>query len=330
MAQGMDRQINPKERYQYIALGFLMISDLVFGSLWRVTNASPRSNCRVVARVAYTTNPADLFKPLCAGQTIALPANTKAVCLTNLQIISILTTKDLDLCNVANKKTLEFCALGNPNKNGSCEGVSRTTLDASRPLLEAPYGVVLRSQPLLLRWRTVDSADAYRVIVEGDRNRLRVVTANPSLRLTLQKGTVSIIVQALRSSQVISRSVKTFDVISEEKSKSLNSKLKQIDDSKIPDYEKSLVRVAILNQHELLNESKEYLENRVKLSKSPQISITLADLYLKLGLFAESKKQYEQTISLAKTSNNVDELERAKEGYRTVSIILNESLEPRS
>lgn len=326
----MDRQINPKERYKIITLGLLLISDLVLGSFLRVANASPRSKCRVVARVAYSTNPADLFKPLCAGQNIALPANTKAVCLANLKIISVRTTKDLELCNEVNQSAREACGLIDPSQGRSCEGVSRTTLDASRPLLEAPYGVVLRSQPLLLRWRAVDGADAYRVIVEGDRNRLRVVTATPSLRLTLQKGTVSIIVQALRSAQVISRSVKTFDVISEEKSKSLNSKLKQIDDSKIPDYEKSLVRVAILNQHELLNESKEYLENRVKLSKSPQISIALADLYLRLGLFAESKRQYVQTISLAKTSNNVDELERAREGYRTISIILDESLEPRS
>jgi tetratricopeptide (TPR) repeat protein len=330
MAQGMDRQINPKECSKYAFLSLVMLIPLALGFFGKEVKASPRSTCRVVARVAYTSNPADLFKPLCAGQSITLPANTKAVCLSNLQIVPVRTAKDLDLCNVASQNLLESCDLSNPDKKSLCDGVSRSNLEVNRPVLEAPYGVVLRPQPIELRWRVVDGADAYRVVVDGDRNRSKVITPNTVLQLTLKEGTVSIITQALKSGQVISSSVKTFDVISEQKSYSLFSKLKQIDNSKFPDHEKSLVKVAILNQYELLNDSKEYLEKQIRLSTSTLLSITLANIYLKLGLYTESKNQYKEAISLAEASKDTVELDIARKNYKIISEILEKSLQPRS
>lgn len=329
MAQRMARHINPKECNKYVLLSLFVLIPFALVSFFKEVKASPRSTCRVIARVALTPNPADLLKPLCAGQVIRLPANTKVVCLTSLQIVSVRTNKDLDLCNVANKNPFEVCGLSNPDKNRFCEEPSRSNLDAKRPLLMAPYGIVLRPQPIQLRWRAVENADSYRIVVDGDQNRSKVVTPKTTLQLTLKEGTVSIITQAMKSGQVISSSVKTFDVISAQKSKSLSSNLKQIDNSKAPANEKSLVKVAILNQYELLNDSKEYLEKQAKLSKSTLLSLTLADLYLKLGLYTEARNQYDSAIALAETLNAVIELNRAREGYRMVSGIL-EKLEPRS
>jgi hypothetical protein len=329
MAQRMDRQINQKERNKYAFLSLLMLIPLTLVSFGGEVKALPRSTCRVIARVAFTPNPADFLKPLCADQAITLPANTKAVCLTNLQIVSVRTTKDLDLCNVAQKPP-EFCDPKNPGTAGTCvEEVSRSNLEPKRPLLLAPYGMVLRPQPIRLRWRAVEGADSYRIVVDGDRNRSKVVTPNTTLQLSLQEGTVSIIVQAIKSGQVLSSSVKTFDVISELKSISLSNKLEQINNSKAPNNDKILVKVAIFNDYELLNDSLEYLEKQTKLTKSAFLSLTLADLYLKLGQYTESRNQYDDAIRLAENQNDVVELKRAREGYKTVSRIL-EKLEPRA
>lgn len=335
MAQGKTRQ-NPKwkgfMRLQYGILSLLI--PLLFGielfSLKvRPALAKTSKRCNVIAKVIDSSNRVDIGRALCQGDAFSLPSQTQVVCIETLLIVVARTEKDLDLCNVPQKRFIS-CDPTNPKDMRTCEAVGRGSLSANRPILIAPLGNVLLPQATELNWKAVEGTDHYRIVVDGDHIHTKKITSDTKMRFQLHEGNVSIIIQAIKREQVLSSSVKTFDVISKYNAKMLALKLKRIEGFSSPPSEKSLIKVAILNQSELLNESVLLLGSKLEHDKSTKLTRVLADLYLKIGMLYKSQKQYKEAMSLAEISNDKPELQKAEEGYKLVSAILSQSSIPRS
>lgn len=335
MAQGKTRQ-NPKSkgfmRLQYVILSLLL--PLLFGfglsSLKvRPALAKPSKRCNVIAKVIDSPHSGDIGRALCQGDAFAFSSKTRVACIETLLVVVVRTDKDLELCNVPQKRFVS-CDPTNPEDTRTCEAIGRGSLSANRPLLIAPLGSVLLPQATELNWKAVEGADHYRIVVDGDHIHTKQTTNDTKMRLQLPEGNVSIIIQAIKREQVLSSSVKTFDVISDDKAKTIAFKLKQIEGFSSPPSEKSLIKVAILNQSELLNESILLLGSKLKYDKSTILIRVLADLYLKTGMLHKSQMQYKEAMRLAEMSNDRHELKKAEEGYKLVSAILFKSLIPRS
>lgn len=335
MATGKKRQKSKSIeylRFQFAISNFIFLISLSLCLPSSQGNAAtpvrPRG-CLAIAKVTSSPKSSDLGRTLCKQQDFELPAKTEAVCRESLLVIAARTAKDLDLCDVPLKRYAP-CDPTNPNDKRPCEILGRGSLNAKRPLLIAPYGGVLLPQATDFLWKGVDGADRYRIVLDSDRGRIKQVTNDTKAQLELHEGTVSIVTQAMKGDQVLSSSVRTFDVLSQVTAKAIARKLKQIDDFSSPPSEKNLIKVAILNHDELLNESIGLLENKVDRDKSTILTRVLADLYLRVGMLYQSRSQYKEAISLAEVHNDTSELKKAEEGYNLVSSILSNYLKPRS
>jgi hypothetical protein len=295
----------------------------------RADTSNHSVSCYEVARVVYASNSHDIGKVLCKNESLNLSDKTVVFCKVSKQLISARSSKDLELCNVSRKLVIP-CNPQNPQDRRLCNVNRSSPLDANRPVWTAPYGTVLRPQTIEFTWHPVEGAMSYRVSVNGDNNQIKVNTTNTEVQLPLRGGNISIIVQAMQGEKVIGSTQKTFDVLPFSKSKTIVEKLNQIDKFAAASSEKTAIKLAILNQSELLNDSIILVKNQIAHNETTELARILADLYLQAGMFDESQKEYESAIKLAHMNKDFVELKKAQEGYKIVLSILYQSSLPRS
>lgn len=328
-----------KRVYRYsFQLPIVVLALLVFNwsRVWEESPAIARTVCvKPVGRV-YSTG--DLYlrvgSEICSRDRInpAKGRTVTALCYLSGKFIHIKQKSIFDAPDVcAPLDTPQVCTGRNPRRCSNAKGPGD---EQNKPTLISPYGSSMLSTKPTISWYAVPEATSYTVIVSGYKfywettvDKTITTLPYPKEQNQLQFGdTYKFTVLANNGDIPISYSeTLTTSVLPQEEQDAIIQKVKQVHELALPPDEAAISDLdAIYMSRNLLNETIETLKARVAAgSQNPTVYRLLADRYLEAWLPKEALREYTKAAQIAKSTNNLNELDRIQEGLKIIDFWYN-------
>lgn len=223
-------------------------------------------------------------------------------------------------CEPKENPQVVVCSVQNRDPCDRQKGTSR--LGKQQPDLLVPYGSgrsILEGRPSL-QWVPVEGADRYVIEVMGNGVHWRQpVTGNalpyPHSQSELLPGNAyQVVITAYKGSSVLSASRATLKRLGTQDATAVQTAIAQVKQLPFPQEQLGFwVTNGIYMDYGLLSESIKSLKAQIQAgTQDPAVYRLLADRYLEAGLPVEAEQMVEKAVSLAKSSNNQDELAKAQ------------------
>jgi hypothetical protein len=276
--------------------------------------------CRVVARIL--ESPGSFIKlgtGLCAKQVFSYPQPVRVGCVLGQKILWVQKTGDLSGCNeqLINSRPYSHSALQTLDR-------MRSGSTGTKPVILQPYGDTLMQSPPKVVWKAVNGADSYSVTILGNKTQ-KFSVVQPQLNLPPISNTDSIqfLIEAFANKKLLSSSVTTFTLISFNEAQKVKKDFASIEQINLPLQEKNALRLSVLANSELVDDSVALILNQVKLQPMNSSLVRLmADVFLQAGLYDNASTAYAETKRMAARLGDHEELKRAEYGLSLIASLL--------
>jgi hypothetical protein len=274
------------------------------------------ASCRIVARVLQSSA-GRRFKPgdgLCQGQTFSSLTPIRVACIGARKVLWLQKPDDLSQCQQS-YPSFRGCLI---TSRLSCKLMRNDR--SPRPLLVQPYGYVLAKSPSELRWTAIDDADSYQINIIGDKIwKFSSTQSYLKIPQIVSKNTIQIIIEAFAKKRLLSTSTTTFNILDQKQSKTIDTDLVLINGLKASTQDKIFLKLSILSDLNLLNESISLVSKEILLKPNNPSSIRLlGDIYLESGLIDEANETYIAALNKADKAQDKTEILRSKWGLEQV------------
>jgi hypothetical protein len=280
-------------------------------------------SCKVVARVL--ESPGSLVKlgtGLCINQGISYPKPVRVGCIIGPGILWVKKSSDLSGCNEQLNNTRPY----SPSSRQPLDRM-RSRFAQSKPVILIPYGDTLMQSPKEITWKAVEGADSYSVTVLGSKTqKFSVVQPQLSLPPISNTSSIQFLIEAFTGGKLVSSSATTFTLLSLNEAQNVKKDLVSIEQIKLPLQEKNALRLSVLSNTELVDESVRLLQEQVKLQpKNPSLVRLMADVFLQAGLYDNASIAYTATKRMAASMGNEEELRRAEYGLSLIASLIRQA-----
>jgi hypothetical protein len=275
----------------------------ILGMLSTLSSPSVKPNPKYCKTIAYVINSNDKnYYPgqkICAGQVVHSLSKVTIVCINRNNEFIVKSDEDLKKCGIDSVfPTRPF------QKNRA-----RTDSFSNAIQLLSPSGKYLieqRRQRLV--WLPIKGAKRYIVkIIDGD-SRPEYITYGSSLLIAMPKSTPSytVIIQSYSDIREISSDIFKFAIIPESENQIINKYLNNINKLSIQDSIKTSLKLSILGEYNLIDESLSLLKAQIKKnSQDFESYLFLGDIQVQAGLFEDAKISYYKSKLIAVSKKNI-------------------------
>lgn len=291
-----------------------------------ISNPAPANACKPAARVINLRHP-----NYNNGDLISFDAVPKFSPIAKLRVVCLSTFSSLILEQASDINRCPRNKYGNsPRFPRDPRGVTRSGSKYTDPVIELPYGNVIRSNQLVTRWTPVQSAKAYQITLDNGSDLRSFTTTRTELmlnRLTPGKR-YQVTVRAV-GDNVDGKVDFNILVLSKTDNQEITGLISSISKLQIPKDERFAMKVAVLAQYNLYDDAIQIVNeelNSVKMNLS--LLRTLGNLYVLATRPQEALQAYRQYYEVAQREKNNQALNDASRLIRYVASYTTNTLLP--
>lgn len=244
--------------------------------------------CKGIARVVKSSDPRyKAGQVICSGESISSYSSVVVACtfLNNRFIVK--NPKELTECETQNKSL---------SKN-SAKNPARGNEEESAPNIAYPVGAFLIPQKsIYIEWLPVVNAANYMLQIESSNGIKKTYkTVNTKLSIEVPQGcqSFSVIIKAKSLDGNSNFNIYSYNVISADEQDKINGYFSEIEKTPLSKQERLTLKLSILGEYGLFQESLNLVKNQIKISQNNSESyVSLGDVYLNAGLVSKAEKTY--------------------------------------
>jgi hypothetical protein len=301
-------------------LGLFVASSL---SGFTAVPVNSAESCKTVARVLESPDSSVKFGTgLCINQGVSYPKPVRVGCTIGQKVFWVRKSSDLSDCNEQLNNTRPY----SPSSRQPLDRM-RSRFAQSKPMILRPYGDTLMQSPKEITWKSVEGVDSYSVTVLGNQTqKFSVVRPQLSLPPISNTSSIQFLIEAFAGGKLVSSSATTFTLLSFNEAQKVKKDLVSIEQIKLPLQEKNALRLSVLSNTELVDESVRLLQKQVKLQpKNPSLVRLMADVFLQAGLYDDASTAYTETKWMAASLGDQKELKRAEYGLSLIASLIRQA-----
>jgi hypothetical protein len=276
----------------------LLLSTVSFSVIEASSSPAPAlnpniSSCKKIARVIESKDKS--FYPgqqICRGQIIPESSQVTIGCIHVNNRFLVKSMIQLKECET----DLVFPS--------SSSDENRARGDNNKFVLLSPRGRYLIQKNLpIFSWLPMNGAKKYIVKIVGNNvARSEYETKDNSLSISLPNNIsrITIIVQAYSDIRRLSSEIYTFEVLPENVRSDVDGYLNKIDKFPVTEKDKSKLKLSVLGEYNLINDSLSLLKTQTRLDpQDSEAYLSLGDIQVIAGLFNEAKFSYQRSKLIA-------------------------------
>jgi hypothetical protein len=281
--------------------------------------------CKPAARVLSIKHPN--YKK---GDLICFDAVPKFSPITKLRVVCLSTFSSLILERASDLNRCPKNRYSNmPHFPRDPRGVTRSGSKYTDPAITLPYGNVMRSSTLVMRWTRILTAKEYQITLDNGSDLRSFSTTQTQFVLNkLTPGKRYQITIRSIGENVDGEMVLSLLVLPKTDSQEIDQLLASIAQLQIPNEDRLAMKVAVLVQYNLYDDAIKIVTEELKANKNLSLLRTLGDLYVLVAKPQEAMVAYKQYFAVAQRAKNNLALGDANRLIQYVSAYLPKTLLP--
>jgi hypothetical protein len=266
-----------------------------------ISNSATANACKPAARVININHPNYRKGDLICFDTVPkfLPVvKLRVVCLSTFSTLTLERATDLNRCPRNRYGNM-------PRFPRDPRGVTRSGSKYIDPVITLPYGNVIRSSKLVIRWIPVPAAKEYQITLDNgsDLRNFRTVQTRFVLDNLILGKSYQITIRAI-GENVDGEVVLGILVLPRTDGQEIAELLGSIAQLQIPKEERLAMKVAVLSEYNLYDDAINIVTEELKVNKNLSLLRTLGDLYILVARPQEAIVAYRQYYEVAQLEKN--------------------------